>query len=124
MKKEFSTHWKASKAPRKQRKYKYNAPMHIQGKFATAMLSASLFQKHKVKRLRVRTGDKVKIMRGKFKGTEGKVEFLNMKKSTAKITGVEVSKKDGSKAKVPIHISNLMITDMEVADKMRLPKTK
>jgi large subunit ribosomal protein L24 len=124
MKKTFSTAWKASKQPRKQRKYRHNAPMHTLGKFASAMLSETLVTKHKVKSTRVRTGDKVKVMRGKFKGTEGKVELINMKKSTVKIAGVEVSKKDGSKAKVPVHISNLMITGVESNDKHRFPKQK
>jgi len=33
MKKIFSTHWKASKQPRKQRKYRAKAPLHIKRKF-------------------------------------------------------------------------------------------
>ncbi len=124
MKKEFSTSWKASKAPRKQRKYRINAPLHIKGKFLNAKLSDALTTKHKQKTLRVKLGDKVKVMRGKYKGTEGKVELLNLKKSTVKITGVEVSKKDGSKAKVPVHASNLMIVELNAGDKRRLVATK
>lgn len=122
MKKSFSTAWKASQAPRKQRKYRYNAPAHVRGKFLNATLSTSLYEKHKQRSVRIRVGDKVKVMRGKYKGTEGKVELVNVKKSTAKITGVEVSKKDGSKAKVPVHASNLMIVDLDMSDKKRMDK--
>ena len=32
MKKEFSKNWKASKQPRKQRKYRANAPLHLKRK--------------------------------------------------------------------------------------------
>lgn len=122
MNKPFSTSWISSKAPRKQRKYRHNAPLHVRSKFLTAKLSDALAQKHKVKRLRIRLGDKVKAMRGKFAGKEGKVEIVNSKKSTIKVAGFEIQKKDGSKAKVPIHASNLMIVDLNADDKRRLAK--
>jgi len=122
MKKEFSTSWKGSKQPRKQRKYRVNAPLHVRGVFLNAPLSKALAEKHKEKKARVRVGDKVKVLRGKFKGKEGKVEFLSLLKSTVKISGVEISKKDGSKAKVPVHASNLMITDLNLDEKKRMSK--
>jgi large subunit ribosomal protein L24 len=121
MKKKFSTSWKGSKQPRKQRKYRYNAPIHLRGRFLNAPLSEELVKKHGVKRIRIRVGDKVKVMRGKFKGKEGKVELVNIKKSTAYVFGTELTKKDGSKGKFPIHASKLMIIDMSADDKTRLP---
>ncbi|MFH0870821.1 MAG: 50S ribosomal protein L24 [archaeon] len=124
MKKEFSTKWKASKQPRKQRKYNYNAPLHLKAKSLNAHLSKELSQKHKIKRIRVRAGDKVKVMRGKYKGKEGKVDVVLTKKSCLFITGIEISKKDGSKAKVPIHASNVMIIDFSTEDKKRLTNNK
>jgi large subunit ribosomal protein L24 len=122
MNKRFSTSWISSKAPRKQRKYRINAPLHIRSKFLTAKLSDSLAEKHKVKRVRIRLGDKVKAMRGKFAKKEGKVELINSKKSTVKITGFEIAKKDGSKSKVPVHASNLMIVELNADDKRRFAK--
>lgn len=122
MNKDFSAKWKASKQPRKQRKYRYNAPLHTRGKFLNATLSKALAEKHGERKERIRVGDKVRVMRGKYKGKEGKVEVLNLRKSTIKMTGVEVSKKDGSKAKVPLHASNLMITDLSLDDKKRMEK--
>ncbi|MBN1792341.1 50S ribosomal protein L24 [Candidatus Woesearchaeota archaeon] len=124
MKKKFSTAWKGSKQPRKQRKYRHNAPLHVRSSFMNVMLSKELVAKHKVKRLRIRLGDKVKVMRGKNKGKEGKVDVLNVKKSNVKMTGVEVSKKDGSKAKAPIQVSNLMIVELNLDDKKRLESKK
>lgn len=122
MKKTFSTKWKKSKQPRKQRKYRYNAPLHIRSKFLTVHLSKDLAKKHTIKRIRVKTGDKVKVMRGKFKGKEGKVEMVDLKKSRVVITGIEVSKKEGSKSKIPIHASNLLITEIILDDKKRAKK--
>jgi large subunit ribosomal protein L24 len=124
MKKKFSTSWNSSKQPRKQRKYRHNAPLHIRGKFMTSKLSDALSEKHNAKKARLRVGDKVKVLVGKFRNHEGKVEFLDVKKSKARISGAEVNKKDGSKVKVPIHASNLVIIDLNLDDKKRMERAK
>ena len=120
MKKTFSTKWKKSKQPRKQRKYRYNAALHTRSKFINVHCSKELAKKHDLKRTRVRVGDKVKVMRGKFKGKEGKVELVDLKKSRVLITGIEALKKDGSKSRPPLHASNLLITELNLDDKRRL----
>lgn len=117
--KDFTTAWKSSKQPRKQRKYRYNAPMHLQGRFLSAHLSKDLRKKHNTRSLRVRKGDKVKVLVGNFKGKSGKVEKVDVNKSQVFITGIDVEKKDGSKSMVPINASNLIIEEL-VADKKRL----
>jgi len=119
MKKKFSAYWKGSKKPRKQRKYRYNAPLNLRGKFLTAHLSKELAQKQGIKRVRVISGDKVKVMIGKFKSKEGKVEMVNTKKSRVMISGIELSKKDGSKSRPLIHASNLLIIELNLDDKNR-----
>jgi len=124
MKKKFSAKWKGSSQPRKQRKYQLNAPRHIRGEFLNAHLSKELAQKHGIKRARVRVGDKVKIMRGRFKGKENKVELIELKSSKVMISGVELSKKDGSKSRPLIHASNLLIIELNLDDKERLIKKK
>lgn len=67
----------------------------------------------------LRKGDKVKIMHGEFKKQEGKVEIINMKKTRVFISGVEVTKKDGTKRMLGLHPSNLMITELNLDDKFR-----
>ena len=42
MEKAFVTSWKASKQPRKQRKYRYNAPIQTLGKMLSSHLSKEL----------------------------------------------------------------------------------
>ena len=46
MKKDFSKSWKSSRQPRKQRKYVFNAPLHIRHKLVSANLSKELRKKY------------------------------------------------------------------------------
>ena len=46
MKKKYSNSWKGSKQPRKQRKYRANAPLHTRHKMASANLSKELRKKY------------------------------------------------------------------------------
>jgi len=115
----FSIGWKKSKSARKQRKYRYVAPLHTKQKFMSAHLSKELRQKHGKRSLNVRKGDKVKILVGQFKGKSGKVESANLKKGKIYIEGVDFAKKDGSKAKYPIDPSNIVLIEISLDDKMR-----
>ena len=119
MKKEFSKSWKSSKQPRKQRKYRRNAPLHIKQKFMRSHLSKELRKKHGKRSFGLKKGDRVKIARGQFKKKEGKVESIDLKRERVYISGIEISKKDGTKATFPIHPSNLIITELSLDDKMR-----
>jgi large subunit ribosomal protein L24 len=119
MEKEFSTHWISSSQPRKQRKYRFNAPIHIKSGFFNSHLSQELRKKYGKRSFRVVTGDKVKIMRGQFKNIEGKVERINAKSVKIYVAKAEMNKKDGSKAFYPIDPSNVMITELNLNDKER-----
>lgn len=67
----------------------------------------------------MRKGDKVKVVRGQFKKTEGKIEKINSKREKLYINGIEVVKKDGTKVNYPINPSNVVITELSLDDKMR-----
>lgn len=123
MKSVFSKNWIKSKQSRKQRKYVANASLHIKGKLLSSNLSKELRKKHGFRSIRVRTGDKVKIMRGSYKNQEQKVERVDIKNEKIYLEKIEISKKDGSKTTRPFHASNLMIIDLNKDDKRRL-KTK
>ena len=120
MKKEFSRSWVSSKQPRKQRKYRYNIMLHLRHKLVSAHLSKELRKQYGLRSIIARVGDKVKVMRGQFKKTVGKIEEIDAKKAKAYVTGVELIKKDGSKAKYPVHASNLMLLELNLDDKKRL----
>jgi len=122
--KKFSKKWVSSKKPNKQRKYRFNAPLHLRGDLVNVHLSKELRQKYGIRALRVRTGDKVRIMRGQFKKTEGKVEEVDMKKLKVYIAKTEHVKRDGSKARYPIEPSNLLLVELNTDDKERMAGLK
>ena len=111
-----------SKQPRKQRRYRYTAPLHTRHKFLGAHLSKDLKTTHKSRSIPVVTGDKVKVMRGQYKGKEGKVEKIDLNLTKVFVTGIDTIKKDGSKALYPLEASNLMITELNLNDKRRMKK--
>ena len=47
MKKKFSNAWIGSKQPRKQRKYRHNAPLNVRNKFLSSHLSKELMKEPK-----------------------------------------------------------------------------
>src|SRR3989344_5991192 len=118
-KKLFSTNWKRSTQPRKQRKYRYNAPLHVRQKLVHVHLSKDLRQKHGTRALQVRKGDKVKVLRGKFRKQEGKVERVELKRERLFVTVMDYTKKNGTKIPVPFQPSILMIVILDMADKRR-----
>ncbi len=120
MKQKFNKNWNGSKKPRKQRKYLANAPLHLKKKAISSNLSEDLRKKYKKRSLGIRKGDKVKIMRGKFKGKEGKISQVMVKVSKAIIDGIQIKKKDGSKVNVKIEPSNLQLIELNLEDKKRL----
>ena len=124
MKKKFSLAWNSSKQPRKQRKYLFNLPLHLKSKLLSAHLTKELRAKYGTRSIRVRVGDKVKVMRGQYKGYTGAVESVSVKDSTVIISKVEYTKKDGNKAKYPIKASNIVIEELDLSDKKRFNNIK
>lgn len=122
MKSLFSKNWIRSKKPRKQRKYVYNAPLHIKSKFLSSPLSKELKEKYGRRNVVLRRGDTVRIMRGSHSGSEGKVDFVFPKKGAVFIEGFEKSKGEGSKSRQPFKPSNLMIVTLDLSDKIRKEK--
>jgi len=124
MKSAFSSAWKASKQPRKQRKYRFNAPAHVQQKFVSVNLTKELRKEMGTRNISARVGDKVKVLRGTFKGKSGLVERVDRKKIKLYINGVEMTKKDGSKVLYPVHPSNVQMEVLDKKDKRRFNKEK
>lgn len=120
MKAKHSIAWKASSQARKQRKYRYNAPLHIKGKFLAAHLVKELREKHGLRSIRVRVGDKVRVLRGTFRGREGRVERVDVRNGHVYVAKVEQVKKDGAtKVPYPLQPSNVMIVEFDTSDKRR-----
>jgi len=106
--KKWNKKWKASVLPRKQRKYAYNAPLHVLRKLLSVHLSKELRQKYGKRNIKLRKEDTVKILRGQFKGKIGKVARIDVKHQKIYVDGVNIIKRDGSKIFYPINPSNLI----------------
>ena len=109
-----------SKQPRKQRKALYNAPAHARGKHLSASLSKDLKEKLGTKSLPVKSGDKVRIVRGDFKGHEGEVLTVDYGSYKVTIDEVTLSKPDGTNTFLPVDPSNLVIIDADLKDDRRI----
>ena len=59
-------------------------------------------------------GDKVKVLRGNYKGKEGKVVEVYRKKWVIHIEGITRDKVNGSSAKVGIDASKVGITELKL----------
>ena len=86
----------------------------------SAHLSKDLIRQWKKRSLPVRKGDEVKVMKGDFKGTIGKVTEVNLKRLKVYIENVKRRKVSGEEIHVPIKPSNLMITNPVTDDKRRM----
>ena len=109
----------ASRQPRKQRRAYFNAPLHVRQKLMSAPLSPELREKYGIRSLPVRKGDKVRIMRGDFKGHEGKVVKVDLRRLRIYVDGVTIKKADGTPVFRPIHPSKVMIIELNLEDPWR-----
>nr|AJS11679.1 50S ribosomal protein L24P [uncultured archaeon] len=123
MKTLFNTSWKASRQPRKQRKYRYEAPLHLRHKFLSANLSKDLRKKHGMRSIPVRKGDEVLIMRGTFAKKKGKILLANPKTNRVTVEGINRKKADGTKVNVYFDTSNLQIVALKLDDLRRIAKS-
>jgi large subunit ribosomal protein L24 len=119
MRQKFSTSWTGSKQPRKQRKYRANAPLHLRRKMMSVGLSKELRKKYGKRNFPVVKGDVIRILRGEFKGKSGKVESVSLKRMKVVIDGIYRTKKDGSRTSVDFDPSNLQFKELVLDDKKR-----
>ena len=119
MKQKFSKKWVRSTQKRKQRKYRHNAPLHIRQKLVSAHLEKGLKKSYGKRTLPVRKGDEVMVLRGEFKKKKGNVTRVNLKKLKIFIENVKKKKVSGQETEIAIDPSNVMITKLNLDDRMR-----
>ena len=90
-----------------------------QRKQCSSMLSKELSEEYETRSIGVISGDTVMVMRGNYKGVEGKVTKVNYKKNFINIEGVTMEKANGDTIFVPIPPSKVMITKIYIEDKRR-----
>ena len=100
----------------------FQATLQTRSKQMGSALPKDLQKKYGKKSARVVEGDSVTILRGEFKGVDGKISNISTQKSSVAIDGVKKEKTKGDKFDVYIHTSNLVITSLNSNDKWRMAK--
>jgi large subunit ribosomal protein L24 len=108
-----------TKSPRKQRRRIRNAALHEKKNLLKCRLDEFLQEEYGLRSLVVKKGDLVKIMRGQFRDTEGKVTVVSHRTSRVFLDNATITKADGKEAPVPIHPSNLMLVKLELDDERK-----
>jgi len=85
-------------------------------------LSSELREKHGRRSVRPRVGDTARIVKGEFKGIEGKITKVDPKAGVVNVEGVTHEKQKGGTSPVPIYSSNLVMTALTLEDKERKKK--
>lgn len=97
----------------------YISPIHTLSKQLGAHLSQELRDKYGVRSVRVIKGDMVKVLRGEYKGVDGKITKVSAEKNSVSIEGIKKEKLKGGNIDVYIHTSNVVITDLNTDDNWR-----
>ena len=100
----------------------YQATLQTRSKQMGSALSKDLQKKYGKKSVRVIEGDSITILRGEFKGVDGKISKISTQKTSVAIEGVKKEKTKGDKFDVYIHTSNLVVTSLNSSDKWRMAK--
>ncbi|MDH4213139.1 MAG: 50S ribosomal protein L24 [Candidatus Odinarchaeota archaeon] len=107
------------KSPRKQRRQVQQSSMHERRNLLNCRLDEFLQEEYGLRSLLVKKGDLVKIMRGQFRDTEGKVVRVDHKNIRVHLDSATVTKSDGKEVNSPIHPSNLMLVKLEIDDERK-----
>ncbi|MCS6768144.1 MAG: 50S ribosomal protein L24 [Candidatus Nitrosocaldus sp.] len=97
----------------------YGAPLHRRSRQVCAPLSEELRRQYGRRSVRVRKGDTVRVMRGEYKGVEGKVQRVHVKECRVEIEGLQREKVRGDKVPVLVHASKVMVIALDTSDKLR-----
>ncbi|MGA1872625.1 MAG: 50S ribosomal protein L24 [Thermoplasmatota archaeon] len=113
-----------SKKPRKQHKTLANTPFHSKNKSLKAPLDKKKYGDAKVKRITLRTGDTVKVLRGSRQGHEGKIANVDLKKGKVSIERALLQKADNKEVPLWFSPSNLVVIKVDLSDPIRKEKFK
>ena len=104
---------------RKSRKAFIEMPLHKRVKSIAAPIAKKLENEQGKKAISIRKGDTVKIVRGSFKGKEGKVIEVILSKLKIIIDSAKRKKSDGTEFNLAIDPSNVVIIDFNKSDSKR-----
>ena len=106
-----------SNQPRKQRKALYNRSNYQKSKLFTTRVADFLRDEYGIKKLPIRTGDQVRVIKGEFRDFEGEIIEI-VPNQRVKVKECVFEKTDGTQFHPAIHISNVIITKFKDERKM------
>ncbi len=115
---------------RKARKAHFTAPSSLRRKIMSCHVSKDLKTKYDIRSIPVRKGDSIKIMRGTFKGREGKVQSVYRLKWCIHVEKVVKEKANGKHSEVQTYLrttsaspySPIKLRDHELENRQRQKK--
>ncbi|KAK9768283.1 60S ribosomal protein L26A [Basidiobolus ranarum] len=99
---------------RKCRKAHFAAPSSIRRKIMSAALSKELREKYNARSIPVRKDDEVLVVRGSFKGREGKIVQVYRKKWVIHIERLTREKVNGATTAIGVHPSKVVVTSIKL----------
>ncbi|KAL7283350.1 hypothetical protein ACG7TL_002779 [Trametes sanguinea] len=115
-----------SSSRRKSRKAHFSAPSSVRRKIMSSSLSKELRAKYNVlhgqacnstkqtRSIPIRKDDEVRIVRGKYKGREGKVTQVYRKKWVIHVDRVQRDKSNGASVPIGIHPSKVVVINLKL----------
>ncbi|KAM7263147.1 hypothetical protein ACFE04_000830 [Oxalis oulophora] len=103
---------RVSSSRRKSRKAHFTAPSSLRRILMSAPVSTDLRAKHNVRSMPIRKNDEVQVVRGTYKGREGKVVQVYRKKWVIHIERITREKVNGSTVNVGVHPSKVVISKL------------
>jgi len=100
----------------------YQAPYAVRSKQVSGPLSKELRKKYGKRSIRLSIDDSVRIIRGEYKGIDGKITKISIAKGGIAIEGIKKEKLKGEKIDVYIPASNILITSLNTDDHWRKSK--
>ena len=103
-----------SSSRRKARKAHFQAPSHKRRIIMSAPLSAELRARYNVRSIPIRKDDEIEVVRGSFKGREGKVTDVYRKKYVIHVEKITREKANGQTVKIGVHPSKVVIKKLKL----------
>lgn len=100
----------------------YRASYTTRSKQLGSHLSKELQKKYGKRSARITLGDTVKVVRGEYRGVDGKVSKIETSGKSIAVEGIKKEKSQGDKFDIYIPTSNVIITGLNLDDHWR--KTK
>ena len=98
--------------------------MHTRSKTIAGHLNEKLRKELGTRSISLRKGDVVEIVRGSFKGKEGKITKVNRRKGKIFIEKIIRKKSDGTEYEIAMDPSNVTVVGIEKGDKKRFKSNK